>query len=463
MGEQASLQARGAPSQSLREDPVGIDRESEIGGPVGSAWREQVLTRVAEQRTMLAWLLAQQAQPDARSMALADAIRAHLDAAREAADKGKPRTTPRASIGGAALERAASHLDAVECDLLRLANHRYRRGQLPSLLAHVRRHLETEDPRRVAVEQLAMRTPDEPWHDTDRERVLSALHAANSKARREVRQVRSFRNALVATAVALMIAAIALAIVGYNSPGSIPLCFNPDDLVVCPTSEISVQTPQNATAADHAKVDRALRGATSRGDVALIELLGMMAAALSAALALRNIKGTSSPYSLPITLAVLKLPTGALTAVLAILLMRGDFVPGLSALDSSAQILAWAIIFGYAQQLLTQLVDRQAHTVLDNVRSGGTAPSGTAIASIGASGEPFAGGPAGPDPAAPRRTTRAAGAAPGAVGEEPADELLEEPGGEIVEETTDTGGDGGADDAPPAEENPSEENPESTG
>jgi CBS domain containing-hemolysin-like protein len=118
-----------------------------------------------------------------------------------------------------------------------------------------------------------------------------------------------------------------------------------------------------------------MRRAANPGDVALIELLGVMAAALAAAVALRNIKGTSSPYSLPIALAVLKLPTGALTAVLAIILMRGEFVPGLSALDSSAQILAWAIVFGYAQQILTQLVDRQAHTVLDNVRSGGTAPA----------------------------------------------------------------------------------------
>ncbi len=375
---------------------MGIDQEPGIGGPVGSAWREHVLTRVAEQRAMLAWLMAEQNQSDPQAVALAEAVRAHLQAAREAADR-RPRSSPRASIGGATLERACSHLDAVECDLLRLANHRHRRGQLPSLLAHVRRHLETEDPRRVAVEQLALRAADAPWHDTDRERVVSALHAANSKARREVRQVRSFRNALVATAIALMIAAIAMAIVGYASPGSIPLCFNPDDLVVCPTSEMSVATPENPTPADHAKVDKALRGATSPGDVALIELLGMMAAALSAALALRNIQGTSSPYSLPIALAVLKLPTGALTAVLAILLMRGDFVPGLSALDSSAQILAWAIIFGYAQQLLTQLVDRQANTVLDNVRPGGTAPAGTAIASIGASGEPFTGGAGGAD------------------------------------------------------------------
>jgi hypothetical protein len=54
--------------------------------------------------------------------------------------------------------------------------------------------------------------------------------------------------------------------------------------------------------------------------------------------------------------------------VLGLLLMRGEFIPGLSALDSSGQIVAWAVLFGYAQQLLTRLVDQRANTVLDNVR-----------------------------------------------------------------------------------------------
>ena len=106
---------------------------------------------------------------------------------------------------------------------------------------------------------------------------------------------------------------------------------------------------------------------TSPWDTFLVELVGLIAASVAAAAALRNIKGTSTPYSLPVALAVLKLPTGALTALLGLLLMRGGFVPGLSALDSSAQIVAWAIVFGYAQQLLTRLVDQQAHAVLEDV------------------------------------------------------------------------------------------------
>ncbi|MEN8655454.1 hypothetical protein ABCR94_33980 [Streptomyces sp. 21So2-11] len=64
---------------------------------------------------------------------------------------------------------------------------------------------------------------------------------------------------------------------------------------------------------------------------------------------------------------MLKLPTGALTAPLGLLLMRGEFIPGLSALDSSAQIIAWAVIFGYAQPLFTRFVDNQAQAVLNSV------------------------------------------------------------------------------------------------
>ena len=66
-------------------------------------------------------------------------------------------------------------------------------------------------------------------------------------------------------------------------------------------------------------------------------------------------------------LVALKLPTGALTALLGLLLINGGFIPGLSALDSSGQILASALVFGAAQQLVTGLVDKKAQSVLDSV------------------------------------------------------------------------------------------------
>jgi hypothetical protein len=149
-------------------------------------------------------------------------------------------------------------------------------------------------------------------------------------------------------------------------------------MVVCPTDAQTVETPNAPAGGDDAGVenpspdqqvhiDERIRDTARSWDIPVVEIVGLLAAALAAAFALRSIEGTSTPYSLPVAAAVLKLPTGALTAVFGLLLMRGGFIPGLSALDSSAQIIAWAIVFGYSQQLLTRFVDQQANTVLQKV------------------------------------------------------------------------------------------------
>ena len=51
---------------------------------------------------------------------------------------------------------------------------------------------------------------------------------------------------------------------------------------------------------------------------------------------------SAAPYDVPFALALLKVPTGALTAVTGILLLGGGFVPGFSELDTQRQILAYA-------------------------------------------------------------------------------------------------------------------------
>jgi hypothetical protein len=107
-----------------------------------------------------------------------------------------------------------------------------------------------------------------------------------------------------------------------------------------------------------------MRRTGSRWDVALVELVGTVGAALAAAATLRGIGGTSTPYHLLVALALLKLPAGAMTAVLGLLLIQGGFIPGFTSLATSAQILAWAIVFGYGQQLITRYVDERAQALL---------------------------------------------------------------------------------------------------
>jgi hypothetical protein len=65
----------------------------------------------------------------------------------------------------------------------------------------------------------------------------------------------------------------------------------------------------------------------------------------------------------------LNVPAGALTALGALIAIRREFIHGLSALDAQEQILAYALVFGYAYQLLTGLIDRQAMGLLSSVPS----------------------------------------------------------------------------------------------
>jgi hypothetical protein len=374
-----------------------------VGRPTTSSWREHVLTRAAEHRFVVVWLADRIAARDQPALA---AIETHLKVAQEAADGTDPKGWKRiwGGVTGATVERARSHLDAAESELLHLAPRSYLLGQMPSLVAHVRAHLDKDDPRRVGVEQIYKRVSDQvarrslangagepraPLHDDlddwDYDTIIAAVRHASAQARRDVTRVRSFRNLLLVCALFLTVGVGVVIVVGAADPTVMPLCFNPEGMVVCPTQSEAAPgqagagngtaEPESLTPAQKERVDDEMRETANCWDIPLFALLGFIAAAVAAATALRRIKGTSTEFSLPVALAVLKLPTGALTALLGLLLMRGDFVPGLSALDSSAQIIAWAIIFGYAQELLTRFVDNRAQGVLADVAPGDPAPS----------------------------------------------------------------------------------------
>jgi len=351
-----------------------------IGGPTSSAWREELLTKVKELSGLASWV---QANRDDRESPgeLPEAVHEHLKAAHDTAagdfgPHGRPGPWRRwkASSGGSSFERALGNVDAVEVSLLRLAPERYLRGQLPSLRAHVNRFLPKDDPRRMGVDALSLqieqRGRNHELLPEQRDALVAAYHAANSQRRRDLIRLRSFRNWVVATTIALCLAAAGVAALGLAHQEWLPVCFFPEEKqkFVCPRTEL-LGTGDPAVA----DIDVLVAKTATREDLLLVEIVGLFAAVVAAAGGLRNARGTSTPYGLPVALALLKLPTGALTAVIGLLLMRGGFVPGLSALDSSAQIVAWAIVFGYAQQAVTHLIDNQARGLLDDVGGHGAA------------------------------------------------------------------------------------------
>jgi hypothetical protein len=161
-------------------------------------------------------------------------------------------------------------------------------------------------------------------------------------------RLRSFRNILVAMFVALLALAVGLAVMGAIWPDSLQFCFDggPGGSRVCPTGDQPTWR-----------------------DALVIEVLGATGGAMAAVLAIRNMQGTSTPYSVPLALAMLKLPLGAVVALVGLLLIHGRFVPGLTDLDTSGQILAYAVVLGVAQQAVTAMVDRRGQELLEKIPS----------------------------------------------------------------------------------------------
>ncbi|WP_067466443.1 hypothetical protein [Actinomadura macra] len=248
------------------------------------------------------------------------------------------------------------------------------RAHLPSMFELVTKHLAATDPRRVAAEKVggdldtAAAQGRFDLSAPQLQVIIKGVDAARESALLEKLRAESFARIVRWMAAALFCLAVSIAALSAIWKASVPLCFTPsggttmqDGVgIVCPTRS-APPMPADQVGAETGRI-------AERSDYIIVEIVGMTAASIAAASALRKVRGTSTPFGIPVALAVLKLPTGALTAVLGLLLMRGAFIPGLSALDSPAQIIAWAVILGYSQELFTKFVDRQGQAVLEGVR-----------------------------------------------------------------------------------------------
>jgi hypothetical protein len=317
------------------------------------------LARAAQLHTLLEWLRAE--SKDQYKDVLCKAVEQHLTVVRASAHGRK---FSWASLNGAAVERTMANLSAAEAHLYRLAPESFVRSNLPNLLCFARSNLPKTDPRRVRLEGIESRIEEDRFDDQDRYAVIAAYEGAAATGRKEQLRVRGFRNVLLVASAVAGVLAVGIALLFALYPQLLPLCFAPADQVVCPTSEQPIGSPTPVLGQESAEVTADIRNSASPLDTALVELVGLLGATVAAATAIRNMRASADPYSLPVAVAVLKLPMGALTAFLGLLLIRAGFVPGLSALDSSEQIIAWALVLGFAQQLFTYLVDRQANDVL---------------------------------------------------------------------------------------------------
>ncbi len=266
-------------------------------------------------------------------------------------------------------------------------------AEVPLVVARANATLHRDDPRRVTVVELLADTPG-----VRRARLRRLVGDSYEQLDLEHAQLRSFRNILLSAAAFLTLVVVGTLAFVSTDPRLMPLCFdaaNPS----CPTSQgVGVATPRGA-------------------DILIVAVLGALGGALAATLSIRNLKGTWTPYDVPVALAALKVPMGALTAILGLVAIQGEFIPGLSELDSQGQILAYALVFGFGQQALSRLLDQQAQSLLEGL------PGGTSVVPAPSAHESLA--PAGAGTLA--ATTPAAHPVPG-----PGDDGDEDTADEVV-------------------------------
>jgi hypothetical protein len=308
-------------------------------------WALEAAAAVAADRVRLRAIRARSDAPvpSIEAQELFNGIEELLDRAEKAACGIDPGHTPLVSWWrGNCIEAAFQNLHRAEAEMVRLYSDDEVDAEIPEALARTEAGLSRDDPRRLAALKISA-LKDDALKRITLSKIVQIGHEATDRLHS---RVRVFRNIVLVTAILLALFISIFVVFVALHPGAVPLCFTtPDRVTHCPTGQ----------------------GPSSPDDVQVIALLGLLGGALAAAVSIRHVRGTSAPYNIAVVLALLKFPAGALTALGGLIAIGGELVPGLTALDTQPQILAYALLFGYAQQLLTGLIDKRAMGLINSV------------------------------------------------------------------------------------------------
>ena len=295
-----------------------------------------------------------QARNPAERDAVCDAVDRHLAMALAACTgQEPPYRRLRDWWTGSCVEATYKNLHYAEATLARLYDPADVRFAVPDALRRAKDALADDDPTRRAAMRMLTTVEDRkvecPCSATELSEIIAVGHEAADKSRA---RLHTFRNVLLVSTVVSALALGLFVLLTWFTPEWVPMCFKekPSDLdyIACPTGA----GPR-----------------PSGGDVLIVALLGLLGGGLSSAVFVRGLYVSSTPYNVAVPLALLKLPAGALVAIAGVLLLAGNFVPGFSVIDQQSQILSYAFVLGFAQQMFTKMIDSRAEKLIANVPS----------------------------------------------------------------------------------------------
>jgi hypothetical protein len=320
---------------------------------LGGAWRQHVLTR-ALYLEHEAELLLLDGERD-RIARVCGLVSLHVQIARGSARSIVP------FRGG--LECAWSNIHAAELLLLRVADAEQVKGWSSSVLELAKKRLHVNDCRLIKLQEICEKSDSHRCEDL-RYAMMAALVGSYTAVNRWYSRVRGVRNILIIATVVAAVLVFLLGLWGHETPEVLSLCFGAErEGLVCPHDSLTRDqgSPERPTTND-------MQAEPDRADVILVLAFGFMGALISVIPTLARLHRSPVPYGLRLAAAALKLPAGALSAFIGITFIRGEFVPGLTQLDTGAQILAWSVVFGVSQYAITRLVDNKTWEIAADQR-----------------------------------------------------------------------------------------------
>lgn len=292
------------------------------------SWQAEVVSRIDELRGRLSAVeAANRPLRIEERRAIQAAVTKHLEVAESAiGTTGSPRTW----WTGSTLTKGWEGVHLAELALLNIERRREVRARLAYLLSWIRNAVDNREWREhhevILTEQIETKAK------FDRVQVRQALVDVIAANANRYANLRTFRNILILATGLLALLVITVCVWHAFEPGFLTLC--PEKSKTC-------------------------LGAPPRSEVALVALIGAIGGSLALTLGLANTNAAPSRYDPKRWQVFLKPVTGAVTAVLGIMFVQAGFiVPPVG--TTGYALLAYAVVFGFSQQLFTRLVDRRA-------------------------------------------------------------------------------------------------------
>lgn len=231
-----------------------------------------------------------------------------------------------------------------EVALVRLETVDAVRANLPWLIYWIQNAMEDGERRRRWVDVLGKLERGEGEGEFDRTSIEQAYREVIVVNSDRYANLRTFRNTLILVTGLLLTLVCALCLWHAANVSVLTLCSSEreDGVVHC------------------------LDGTESHGwDLGLVALVGAIGGMLAIAFGLANTEALPSRYDPRTWLALLKPVAGAATALGGVLLLQANLLIRPAGTNAESVLLAYALLFGFSQQLFTQFVDKRAGDLIE--------------------------------------------------------------------------------------------------